>query len=243
MQTSNLQDGNVGNLGDVLKHAALVQLAKFFAENIATEKYYLDSHSYLYQSRLAADDWQKIVQGLLEDSSLYQNYIDIEAPFIETGNYLCSSGLVNKLIPDAHLLLCETNRETREWLLQQLADNKVSYHTVKAQMEKWVKGKKFKKLPNLLALIDPFEMTDELWLSVNKCLRSMLVESSPVILLVFDYKEVRSRDWPETSDNWLSSVACISRQPYHLAVYASPEFVEPVGSILKELGWKISPLD
>lgn len=190
MTVKNLQDTNVGNLGDILKHAALVQLAKLFSEEVmCSDKYYLDSHSYLYQSRLATKDWQELSQKLLHASSLYQDYIDIEMPFIKKGEYLCSSGLVNKALPDAHLLLCETNKATREWLLQQLADNKVSYYTVKEQMYKWVKGKKFRQLPNLLALIDPFELTDDLWQSANQCLRGMVSIGAPVIMLVFDYKK------------------------------------------------------
>ena len=237
----NRQDDNVGNLGDVLKHAALIQLAKVFADNISGQKYYLDSHSYLYQSRLAEDGWNEQTQRLLKKSPAYQDYIDIEGPYIEQGVYLCSSGLINKVIPDAHLLLCESNRTTREWLLQQLADNRVTYHTVKEQMTKWVEGKSFKKLPNLLALIDPFELTDELWDSMGKCLRKMLIHQASVILLVFDYKKQAMREWPDMPDNWLSYRACVSDQPYHLAVYTSPDMFKTVGQSLDRLGWDVKP--
>ena len=240
MQEANLQDENVGNLGDILKHAALIQLAKVFAENISTEKYYLDSHSYLYQSRLATEDWQTQVARLLAQSPLYQDYIDIETPYIASGDYLCSSGLVHGLMPEAHLLLCETNRDTREWLLQQLADNKVGYHTVKAQMLKWVKGKSFKKLPNLLALIDPFELTDELWRSLNQCLAKMLDYQAPALMLVFDYRKTAERAWPKRMDTGLTNIAGLSSGPYHLAVYASADLIGPVTTRLKALGWQLA---
>lgn len=237
MEQENLQDSNVGNLGDVLKHAVLVQLAKVFAEHIPGEKYYLDSHSYLYQSRLAATDWQVQTQELLKKSPLYQDYIDIEQPYVLKGDYLCSSGLVHKVIPDAHLILCEKNRQTREWLLQQLADNRVTYHTVKEQMLKWVGGKSFKKLPNLFALIDPFELNNELWSTANQCLHKMVDDSAPVIMLVFDYKQQPEYDWPETPDNWLQFVASISMQPFQLGVYTVPELLQRVQQQMKLLGW------
>lgn len=236
---TNIQDGNVGNLGDILKHAALVQLAKVFASQIPDTKYYLDSHSYLYQSRLVNPEWQAQSQVLQKQSALYKDYIELEAPYINRDEYLCSSGLVNKLLPDAHLLLCESNRTTREWLLQQLADNKVDYHTVKEQLASWALRKSFKKLPNLLILIDPFELTDALWLAANQCLSNMLHKGASTIMLVFDYKKQQVREWPDAPKGWLIRVAKISTPPYHLAVYASEDFVQPVKLQLEQLGWDI----
>jgi len=233
----NPQDGNVGNMGDILKHATLVQLVKVFANQIPDTKYYLDSHSYLYQSRLVNPAWQEQIQMLLKQSVLYQDYIDIEMPYIGKGEYLCSSGLVHHLIPDAHLLLCESNKSTREWLLQQLADNKVTYHTVKEQLASWALRKSFKKLPNLLMLIDPFELTDALWLAANKCLSTMLHKDASAIMLVFDYAEQPKRQWPDAPKGWLTRVANISMQPYHLAVYTSEDFVQPVQVHLAKMGW------
>ena len=236
----NLQDGNVGNLGDILKHAALVQLTNVFSEHIRDTKYYLDSHSYLYQSRLAVADWYGQTEELLKHSALYQDYIDIEAPYINKGEYLCSSGLVNKLMPDAHLLLCESNRTTREWLLQQLADNRVTYHTVKEQMMKWIKGKSFKRLPNLLALIDPFELTDELWATMNQCLGKMLQQQATVIMLAFDYKKQDAREWPATAGEGLHYAGSIAMQPYHLAAYATDDILKPLCARLTGLAWAVS---
>lgn len=239
---TNKQDDNVGNLGDILKHAALVQLAKVFAEQIPDTKYYLDSHSYLYQSRLVNPEWQAQSQALLMQSVLYEDYIKLEAPYIERGEYLCSSGLVNKLLPDAHLLLCESNRSTREWLLQQLADNKVDYHTVKEQLVSWAKGKSLKKLTNLLILIDPFELTDALWLAVNQCLSNMLHKDASAIMLVFDYKKEQAQQWPDAPRGWLGPIASISVQPYYLAVYATGDLVLPVQTQLEQLGWEVGTI-
>lgn len=236
---TNKQDDNVGNLGDILKHAALVQLAKVFAEQIPDTKYYLDSHSYLYQSRLVNPDWREQGLALYKQSALYKDYMKLETPYIRRGEYLCSSGLVNKLLPDAHLLLCESNRSTREWLLQQLADNKVNYHTVKEQLVSWAKGKTLKKLSNLLILIDPFELTDALWLAVNQCLSNMLHKDASAIMLVFDYKKEQERQWPDAPRGWLGPVTRISVPPYHLAVYATGDLVLPVQIQLEQLGWVV----
>lgn len=238
---SNLQDNNVGNLGDILKHAALIQLVKVFSDSIEGTKYYLDSHSYLYQSRLASGIWHEQAAELLASSKHYQEYIDIELDYVNRGEYLCSSGLVNKLMPDANLLLCESNRTTREWLLQQLADNRVTYHTVKAQMIKWIKGKAFKRLPNLLALIDPFELTEELWLSVNTCLGKMIDSQASVIILMFDYKKQLTREWPSKTENGLPLAARVCMQPYHLAVYVTEDLCKSVQSSMAALGWDIVP--
>lgn len=235
----NPQDSNVGNLGDILKHAALLQLAKVFASQIPDTKYYLDSHSYLYQSRLVNPLWMEQSGALQQQFGLYREYVELEAAYIENGEYLCSSGLVNKLLPDAHLLLCESNKSTREWLLQQLADNKVEYMTVKEQLTNWALRKSFKKLPNLLALIDPFELTDALWLAVNKCLSNMLHKDASAIVLVFDYANQPERQWPEAPRGWLTLVAGLSVQPYHLAVYASDNLVSEVQAPMKMLGWSI----
>ncbi|MDH5409704.1 MAG: hypothetical protein OEY00_13915 [Gammaproteobacteria bacterium] len=237
MPAMNPQDGNVGNLGDVLKHAALVQLAKLFAEHMSGEKYYLDSHSYLYQSNLVNTEWRQQTAALRSQSVLYQDYIDLETAYINQGEYLCSSGIVNKIIPDAHLLLCESNRSTREWLLQQLADNKVTYHTVKAQLVKWAKRKSFKKLPNLLMLLDPFELTDSLWKSVNRCIGKMLDDNAEAIILVFDYTTQTDKVWPVSQKRWQGPVACISMPPYRLAAYATEQLRPATLTLLLELGW------
>ncbi|MDH5445394.1 MAG: hypothetical protein OEY52_07540 [Gammaproteobacteria bacterium] len=239
--SENLQDGNVGNLGDILKHTALVQLARIFSETIQAEKYYLDSHSYLYQSRMASGSWHEQTQILLNISNLYQDYIDVELPYVNKGEYLCSSGLVHHLIPDAHLILCETNRTTREWLLQQLADNRVSYHTVKEQMVNWLKGRSFQQLPNLLALIDPFELTEDLWAASSQCLGKMLLADAPALILVFDYQKKTIRTWSKMDINHIQLAASISKQPYHLAVYASDVFVEATRERLGKMGWHIPP--
>lgn len=239
---SNIQDGNVGNLGDILKHAALVQLAKIFAEKIPQTRYYLDSHSYLYQSRLVNPAWSTETRNLLGQSTLYQDYIDLEAPYISRGEYLCSSGLVNKLIPDAHLLLCESNRSTREWLLQQLADNKVDYHTVKGQLASWAKRKSFKRLPNLLVLIDPFELTDGLWQAVSKCLGKMLGRNASAIMLVFDHLKQAEREWPDAPAGWIGPVASVSVPPYHLAVYTTADFAQIVQQQLHYMGWNMETI-
>ena len=239
MAVSNPQDGNVGNLGDILKHATLVQLAKVFAEQVPDTKYYLDSHSYLYQSRLVNPDWQEQCQALHAQSALYQDYIELEAPYIKRGEYLCSSGLVNKILPDAHLLLCESNKSTREWLLQQLADNKIDYYTVKEQLASWAKGKSFQRLPNLLALIDPFELTAPLWQAVGKCLGKMLDKNAPAIMLMFDYSNQANKDWPSAPPGWQGPLASIAAPPYQLAVYATATFVQPVQTRLEKLGWDV----
>ena len=234
---SNKQDGNVGNLGDILKHAALVQLAKIFANQVKGTKYYLDSHSYLYQSFLANPRWQIESQTLLVQSGLYKDYIDLEAPYIIHDEYLCSSGLVNKLLPDAHLLLCESNESTRDHLLQQLIDNRVDHHSIKQQLVNFSLCKSLKKLDNMLILIDPYELTDILWHEVSQCLPIILDKNASSIMLVFDYKQEPEREW-QNAPNWcLARAASISIQPYHLVVYATEHFVMPVKSRLKQLGW------
>ena len=237
MSEANLQDRNVGNLGDILKHAALLQLAKIFAEQVTEKKYYLDSHSYLYQSQLANPAWQEQTQALLSQSALYQDYLQTQSPYIVRSEYLCSSGLVNSILPEAHLLLSEVNRTTRDCLLQQLVENKVDAYTLKEQILHWPGDLPVKRLPNLLALIDPFELTEELWQSVGFTLSKILSNNASAIMLVFDYTHQADKAWPLAPKGWVGPLASISPLPYKLAVYSSAGFVRPVQRQLAKMGW------
>ncbi|MBK6520004.1 MAG: hypothetical protein IPG04_39205 [Polyangiaceae bacterium] len=121
----NRQHGHVGNLGDVTKHAALVELAAMLAERFASVSF-VDTHTFLLHAPLAnAELWRREADNRLAKQPAYARYFDLERAYLErTGEYRCSSGLVLDVLGEqlACAVLGEANGLTRAELKGQLAE-------------------------------------------------------------------------------------------------------------------------
>lgn len=233
----NPQEHNVGNLGDILKHAALLQLIRFF-DRFTGRKFYLDTHCYLLQARLANPDWSAEVQALLQNYPLYDDYRRLQKPYAERGEYLCSSGIVSRQSGDTELLLSESNPDTRCTLRQQLRDRGIRA-TVKHDMALWHRELSIRNDENIFILLDPFHLTEGLWYEVCALQEQSMSAGAQGLLLVFHYdKEEDAFAWPGAAAAWGGPAASLSRPPYHLAVYSTPAYRQAVADLLTPLGWR-----
>ena len=236
--TRNQQDANVGNPGDIIKHAALLQLIKFF-NALAGHKVYLDTHCYLPRAQLSNQDWSDDVTRLLQAYPLYRDYAALQRPYIEQGEYLCSSGIVLERSGEIELLLSESNPHTRTMLQQQLRGYDAKT-TVKDNMALWYKYMTIKKNENIFILLDPFNLTKEVWQTICLMLEKDISATSRGLLLVFDYdKSDEHLAWPKAAAGWAGPAARLSHTPYHLAVYSTPSIRQAVASLLAPLGWRV----
>jgi len=63
----NLQDSKVGNIGDILKHAALIALAGLIKKRNTQKKIcYLDTHTYNFKSKCSNERWTEEVAKLVD---------------------------------------------------------------------------------------------------------------------------------------------------------------------------------
>lgn len=234
----NKQHTNVGNPGDILKHAALVQLAGWFDVHARGSRAWLDTHCYLLESQLAYANWQQDVDQLVNRYPVYDAYRKLEQDHVAAGRYRCSSGLIVDLLPDIRLLLSEQNPETREVLQQQLVDTDINSVDLVNDMHDWQMRTDLPRCDALLALLDPFSLSEANWESACGAIKKILRPGGLGILEVFTYERVeRLTTWPVAPEGWTGPVAVIDREPYHLAVYTTPLQREEVSHLLTVPGW------
>jgi hypothetical protein len=78
----NKQDHNVGNRGDILKHAALVALAELMA--LRSDLYYLETHAYRLVAPCNVKRWHRKVEPLRGERA-YARYVALEKRWIDDG--------------------------------------------------------------------------------------------------------------------------------------------------------------
>ncbi|MEM7221409.1 MAG: hypothetical protein AAF495_00425 [Pseudomonadota bacterium] len=102
----NIQAGNVGNRGDILKHGALVQLALALKASAASGSYYVDTHAYLLQAPPTnLERWHCDVSELCRSFAAYRTYREIEQCYLDQVVYRCSAGLALDLLCPTHTYL------------------------------------------------------------------------------------------------------------------------------------------
>lgn len=234
---SNMQAGNVGNEGDILKHAALCALAhrlqKLHPDRTIT---YLESNAFLRETRLANPDWAMQTDLLCRQFNGYEAYRSLQAPFATQQRYLCSVGIANSILGKAENILYEADPETGSLLgqqLQQAGDDTRLLGTDHGQLQ---------QLPvihpkqPLLALIDPFVQTDGL---VSNALSLLAVPDAGVdtVVLLFDYRKHSNPVWPGATAA-VANRAVMNRSPWHLACYWRGRNAPAFSPVLESLGWQ-----
>lgn len=235
----NLQQNNVGNQGDILKHAALNALAGLLADPHAGPLNYLDTHAYLLHARLANGCWCAETERLVVEHSAYRSYVEVEAPWVARGEYQCSAGIVHRMAPHAYLYLSESNATTRRILASQIAGAGIERATLLSEVAQWCKTPPPARQGRLLALLDPFRLTEDDWRAGLCGLERLHLGGEDGLLEVFAYDEgVSEVDWPVPPKGWAGPLARLHRAPFHLAVYASGPLRHTVAKLLEGLGWQ-----
>lgn len=236
-RVANRQSRSVGNLGDVLKHAALVALAEKLAPT-----HYIDTHTFLLQAPPAdLPQWNGDVARLLAAHPAYERYVAMErASFERTGMYRCSSGLmVDVLGARARVVLGEANGVTRAALKEQIRVEARANVDVVEDAVAALRGSRA-DAGGLLVHIDPFALTSELWASLAPALDVLCASASDVAILVYRYTRSAPSPWPTTPRGTTGPVAQTRGGPHELAAYASPAMMKPVQDVCASLGWRIA---
>lgn len=90
----NVQDINVGNLGDILKHAALMNISELILGKCGCDTAYIDTHTYKLYARFPYPrKWREDTDNLNRYTQ-YNQYIEAQNKALEDDLYRCSSGLI-----------------------------------------------------------------------------------------------------------------------------------------------------
>jgi 23S rRNA A2030 N6-methylase RlmJ len=253
----NKQLDNVGNLGDILKHGALVRLAKLMSTKaIKAPLLYFDTHAFMLNAPWNNTlKWKQAVNQELSEHPYYKDYVRLEAQRLDRDEpYRCSAGLVIDVINDIphRVYLAEKDDETRQKLQEQVRSEPIRCDAIVDEAKKLADivppgGDDFeyeKKDVAVFALIDPFELDHAEWAEISSVIADFTAEDSYGVIQVFDYDaDADQPQWPEPPENFYGPVATLDRGPYHNAVYASRKMVDQVQDALELLGWHLYEIE
>lgn len=248
---------NVGNLGDILKHGALVRLAKLMSTKaIKAPLLYFDTHAFQlnapWNNKLK---WKQAVNQELAKHPYYKDYVRLEADRLDKDeSYRCSAGLVIDVINDIphRVYLAEKDDETRRELQDQVRREPIRCDAIVDEAEKLGDivppgGSDYEYEQTdvaVFALVDPFELDHSEWAEISGILAGFTTWDSYGVIQVFDFDpDVEENEWPEPPENFYGPVATLDRGPYHNAVYATGCMVEQVHKALELLGWQLHEVE
>ena len=242
--TQNKQFANVGNLGDILKHAALVSLIELLHSR-GKRLLSVDTHAFLLEapcpdpSRWLLDaERERCSHAAFEGYIKHQNGVGADPSL-----YRCSSGLVVDVSRAAGrvptLILAELDSLTRARLKDQLNDERVEPRVLLDDARK-LSAIAIPDTDVMFALVDPFKLDQALWQSIAKSLSRFRrsVKAAVVEVFIFDNSKARV-EWPGAPAGFTGPVATIDRRPYHLAIYATSGIAEECGRACVALGWEL----
>jgi hypothetical protein len=156
----------LGNVGDILKHAALVELAAWLARERADVSF-VDTHTFQLQAPLPdRARWEREVDALAARHPAYERYATLERSSLgRNGHYRRSSALVLDALGDrrACAILGEANAASRAELSAQIAADRFENVLV---VEDAARVDDVARVPGggtLLVHVDPFRLSSELW--------------------------------------------------------------------------------
>ena len=230
----NLQDANVGNRGDIVKHAALVALATLLRARNAGPVRHVETHTFRLTAPLPDPAlWRTRVAELgLSDHA----YAAIEAPWAAQGRYRCSAGLVaDTLGAPLSLLLAEAHAPTRALLQAALAEEGLPVDALVDDALALAALPQGAPAP-LLVHVDPFDHPVAYWPVVAALLERWRLPAHDAVVLAFAYDKRGPVAWPPPPPG-LSALGRLDRAPYGLAAWASPGIEADARSALAALGW------
>lgn len=238
----NRQSGHVGNLGDIVKHAALVELAAMLAERHAAVSF-VDTHTFLLHAPLAhGDRWQREVDARLTQQPTYARYVERERAWLgRTGEYRCSSGLVLDVLGErlACAVLGEANGLTRAELKRQLAEERQARVFVVDEAAAVDREARVPEGGALLVHVDPFALTAGAWAELAPALDALAARAAEAVLVVYSYTRAARTKWPAAPTD-TTFIAEHRGAPHEVALYASAGSAEGARAVAASLGWSCS---
>lgn len=241
---TNRQYRSVGNLGDILKHAALVELASLLAET-RSSVCWVETHTFLLHAALADPErWNREIDALVAEHPAYARYAAIERAALSRSNrYRCSSGLVIDVLGDRRTtaVLAEANAVTRGELASQLRDEGLANVFVVDDASAIDREPRVPSGGAVLVHVDPFALSAETWSSIAPPLDAICSRASEVVLVAYRYTRMAPSPWPTAPNEMLGPLAQIRGGPHEIAVYGSSGVASEVRRVCSTLGWRLEP--
>ncbi len=243
---NNPQLRNVGNLGDILKHATLLNIAKMLLGRRRSRLAYIETHAFMLEAKCPnPEQWAQETVVELTKHPAYNDYFNAEKRVLDNLPYRCSAGLVIDELKKANtteavIILAEQDEDTREILKSQLLREQISNCTVLEDAFDLSSTKLPDDVRTLLILVDPFALKAELWNGIVAALSKIVKQGMDVVLELFTFdKEHSEVQWPSPPAGMVGPISVMLRQPYHLAVYVTDNLRENVIRESQKLGWRL----
>jgi len=251
---TNKQDENVGNLGDILKHGAMVRLARLAAQRaIRAPVTYIDTHAFQLEAPWNNPlKWKQNINTQLAKHPAYTEYVRREKDRLDDNeDYLCSAGLALDIISERsyHAILAESDDDTRRTLESQTrqsghrADFVLGDLSELGEIEPPRDEDEDEDDPaggSTLVLFDPFDFDADEWNALGDGLEPFIEEETEGIVLAFQFDaDAEEAEWPDSHEHFEGPIAVLDEQPYHLAVYATEPMIDRAIDEVANLGWSI----
>lgn len=237
MTDPNVQDRNVGNRGDVVKHAALVALATCLRARNPGLVRHAETHTFrLYAPLPDPARWLAEVAALPPCPAL-DAYTAAQAPWVARGLYRCSAGLAaDTLGAPVRLLLAEAHGPTRAALAAALAEEALPVEALVPDASALAALASPDLPAPLLVHVDPFDHPLAHWDTVTRLLTAWRAPHHDAVVLAFAYDKTGPLRWPRPPAD-LAPVGHLDAAPYGLAAWTSPGFAADARAALTRLGW------
>lgn len=234
MTLPNVQVRNVGNRGDIVKHAALVALAERLRARNAGLVRHVETHTFQLQAEVPdRGRWEAEVARLTG----LEAYAARERPWVDRGLYRCSAGLAaDTLGAPVRLVLAEANAPTRAALAAALAAESLPVDALVDDAHALAALAPPADPAPLLVHVDPFDHPRGYWPVVAALLATWRRPDQDAVVLAFAYDKAAPLVWPEPPAG-LVAVGRFDLAPYGLAAWASPGIAAEARGALAGLGW------
>jgi len=237
---ANRQSRSVGNLGDILKHAALVEIAAMLAARGSVR--FVDTHAFLLHAAPSDPErWGREIDDLVARHPAYARYAALERQSMaRCGHYRCSAGLTLDVLGDrrAGAVLGEADGATRAELREQIAAEDLADVVVvddAAIVDRAVAA----VAASLLVHVDPFSLSLRDWAAIAPALDAISARpSEAIVFVVYRYSRNARTPWPAPPRGTSGPVAETRGGPHELAAYASSAITEQVRAVCSALGWR-----
>jgi 23S rRNA A2030 N6-methylase RlmJ len=236
----NRQARSVGNLGDILKHAALFELASMLARAGGAVRY-VETHTFLLHAPLAdAERWTREVDRLAAMHPAFAGYAAFQRDALaRTGRHRCSSGVVLDVLGDRRLsaVMGEVDGATRAVLHEQIREERLANVVVTDDDVAALRAASVEPGDSLLVHVDPFVLPPERWASLAPGLDALCAGAAEAVVVVYRYTRGARSAWPAAPRGTRGPVAQVRGGPHEIAAYASPGAAGAVLEICGALGW------
>lgn len=240
----NRQTGHVGNLGDIIKHAALVELGALLVDT-GSPVSFVDTHTFRLHAPLSrAERFHRELAAHVEHYPAAVRYAEIERAYLErTGDYRCSSGLMLDVLGEQRVcaVLAEANGLTRAELKEQIAEEGHANVHVVDDASAVDRGAWVPAGGSLLVHVDPFALTKAVFAPIAPALDAMAARTSAAVFVFYSFIRAGRTDWPEPPHG-TTFIGENRGAPHEVVVYASPSVHDGVALVCDALGFQSKPV-